>query len=91
MPLLTWRQPRLGLRSISGGGSWAGWTSVASAISEPLVAAEIAEALAVTTYTGIVRTPAFFSRLPDDDQGYLYAARQEEMSLAFNSSAVDQE
>jgi len=45
-----------------------------------LVAAEIAEALAVTTYTNIVRTPGWFTRLPDDDQGYLYAARQEEMS-----------
>ena len=45
-----------------------------------LIAAEIAEALAVTTYTHIVRTPGWFTRLPDDDQGYLYAARQEEMS-----------
>ena len=45
-----------------------------------LIAAEIAEALAVTTYTNIVRTPGWFNRLPDDDQGYLYAARQEEMS-----------
>jgi hypothetical protein len=45
-----------------------------------LIAAEIAEALAVTTYTHIVRTPDWFTRLPDDDQGYLYAARQEEMS-----------
>lgn len=45
-----------------------------------LIAAEIAEALAVTTYTNIVRTSGWFTRLPDDDQGYLYAARQEEMS-----------
>jgi len=45
-----------------------------------LIAAEIAEALAVTTNTNIVRTPGWFNRLPDDDQGYLYAARQEEMS-----------
>jgi hypothetical protein len=45
-----------------------------------LVAAEIAEALAVTTYTNIVNTPGWFTRLPDDDQGYLFAARQEEMS-----------
>lgn len=45
-----------------------------------LIAAEIAEALAVTTYTNIVRTPGWFTRIPDDDQGYLYAARQEEMS-----------
>jgi Ferritin-like domain len=45
-----------------------------------LVAAEIAEALAVTTYTGIVMNAPFFTRLPGDDQGYLKAARQEEMS-----------
>jgi hypothetical protein len=45
-----------------------------------LVAAEIAEALAVTTYTNIIDSAPFFSRLPADDQGYLVAARQEEMS-----------
>jgi hypothetical protein len=44
-----------------------------------LIAAEIAEALAVTTYTGITNS-GFFSRLADDDQGYIQAARQEEMS-----------
>ena len=45
-----------------------------------LIAAEIAEALAVTTYTHIIRTAPFFRRLASDDQGYLRAARQEEMS-----------
>ena len=45
-----------------------------------LIAAEIAEALAVTTYTHIVAQAPFFGRLPEDDQGYLKAARQEEMS-----------
>lgn len=45
-----------------------------------LIAAEIAEALAVTTYTHIINTAPFFANLPDDDQGYLKAARQEEMS-----------
>ena len=45
-----------------------------------LIAAEIAEALAVTTYTNIINLAPFFTRLPDDDQGYLEAARQEEMS-----------
>jgi hypothetical protein len=45
-----------------------------------LVAAEIAEALAVTTYTNIITVAPFFSRLADDDQGYLTAARNEEMS-----------
>jgi hypothetical protein len=43
-------------------------------------AAEIAEALAVTTYTNIIDRSPFFKRLPLDDQGYLKAARQEEMS-----------
>src|SRR5436305_15197483 len=45
-----------------------------------LGAAEIAEALAVTTYTNIINTAPFFTRLESDDQGYLKAARQEEMS-----------
>ena len=45
-----------------------------------LVAAEIAEALAVTTYTNIINRAPFFTRLAIDDQGYLQAARQEEMS-----------
>jgi hypothetical protein len=43
-------------------------------------AAQIAEALAVTTYTNIIRRAPFFKRLASDDQGYLRAARQEEMS-----------
>jgi hypothetical protein len=45
-----------------------------------LVAAEIAEALAVTTYTHIIDHAPFFKRIPDDDQGYLIGAREEEMS-----------
>ena len=45
-----------------------------------LGAAEIAEALAVTTYTNIINNAPFFKRLAKDDQGYLKAARQEEMS-----------
>jgi len=45
-----------------------------------LVAAEIAEALAVTTYTNIIDRAPFFKRIEADDQGYLRAARQEEMS-----------
>jgi hypothetical protein len=47
---------------------------------EILEAAQIAEALAVTTYTNIINTSPFFARIPDDDQGYLIAARQEEMA-----------
>src|SRR5436305_8209312 len=45
-----------------------------------LGAAQIAEALAVTTYTNIIQRAPFFRRLASDDQGYLKAARQEEMS-----------
>jgi hypothetical protein len=45
-----------------------------------LIAAEIAEALAVTTYTHIINDAPFFGNLPSNDQGYLTAARQEEMS-----------
>ncbi|HZQ54006.1 MAG TPA: ferritin-like domain-containing protein [Bryobacteraceae bacterium] len=45
-----------------------------------LIAAEIAEALAVTTYTNIINLAPFFPLLAADDQGYLQAARQEEMS-----------
>jgi hypothetical protein len=42
--------------------------------------AAIAEALAVTTYTNIINTAPFFKNLESDDQGYLQAAREEEMS-----------
>src|SRR5271154_6140024 len=56
-----------------------------------LIAAEIAEALAVTTYTHIINTAPFFTRLPSDDQGYLIAARQEEMShYLLEQSVTDQ-
>src|SRR5215469_2489891 len=48
--------------------------------TEILIAAEIAEALAVTTYTNIINTAPFFQNLESDDQGYLLAARNEEMS-----------
>ena len=47
---------------------------------EILIAAEIAEALAVTTYSHIINTAPFFGNLQSDDQGYLRAAQQEEMS-----------
>lgn len=45
-----------------------------------LIAAEIAEALAVTTYSHIISLSPFFKRIPDDDQNYIAAALQEEMS-----------
>ena len=47
---------------------------------EILIAAEIAEALAVTTYTNIINTAPLLGNLASDDQGYLMAARNEEMS-----------
>jgi hypothetical protein len=56
-----------------------------------LVAAEIAEALAVTTYSNIIDIAPFFKQIPDDDQGYLIAARQEEMShYLLEQSVTDQ-
>lgn len=45
-----------------------------------LIAAQIAEALAVTTYSNIIDSAPFFQNIPDDDQKYLIGARQEEMS-----------
>jgi hypothetical protein len=45
-----------------------------------LVAAEIAEALAVTTYSNIINSAPFFLHIPGDDQDYLKGALQEEMS-----------
>ncbi len=45
-----------------------------------LGAAQIAEALAVTTYSNIISSAPFFKNLESDDQGYLRAALQEEMS-----------
>lgn len=56
-----------------------------------LVAAEIAEALAVTTHSNIINIAPFFTRLASDDQGYLVAARQEEMShYLLEQSVTDQ-
>jgi hypothetical protein len=45
-----------------------------------LVAATIAEALAVTTYGHIIHHAPFFAHLEDDDQKYFRAAHNEEMS-----------
>jgi Ferritin-like domain len=56
-----------------------------------LVAAEIAEALAVTTYSNIINIAPFFQTIPADDQGYLVGARQEEMShYLLEQSVTDQ-
>jgi hypothetical protein len=58
---------------------------------EILIAAQIAEALAVTTYSNIINITPFFTRIPEDDQGYLVAARQEEMShYLLEQSVTDQ-
>jgi hypothetical protein len=55
-------------------------TAAANSDVDILSAAAIAEALAVATYTSIIRDSGWFTRIPDDDQGYFHAARQEEMS-----------
>jgi hypothetical protein len=56
-----------------------------------LIAAQIAEALAVTTYSNIINISPFFKTIPDDDQGYLIGARQEEMShYLLEQSVTDQ-
>src|SRR5580692_5165973 len=56
-----------------------------------LIAAQIAEAVAVTTYSNIINTAPFFARIPTDDQGYLAGALQEEMShYLLEQSATDQ-
>jgi hypothetical protein len=47
-----------------------------------LIAAQIAEALAVTTYMHIIHMAPFFNRLPSDDQGYLKAAAQEQEEMS---------
>lgn len=57
-----------------------------------LIAAEIAEALAVTTYTNIINLAPFFTRIPTDDKGYLIGAREEEMShYALEQSATGED
>jgi Ferritin-like domain len=56
-----------------------------------LIAAQVAEALAVTTYSNIINISPFFKTIPDDDQGYLIGARQEEMShYLLEQSVTDQ-
>jgi hypothetical protein len=57
-----------------------------------LVAAQIAEALAVTTYSHIIHLSPFFQNIPEDDQQYLLSARQEEMShYALEKSVTSQD
>jgi hypothetical protein len=90
------RRATFGSAAIAGATAFGGLLKAASATTvsaeaksgggltpgdrEILIAAEIAEALAVTTYTNIINTAPFFANLQSDDQGYLIAARNEEMS-----------
>ena len=55
-----------------------------------LLAAQIAEALAVTTYFTLLETAPFVGGLPPDDQNYLAAALQEEMSHFLLEKSVTQ-
>jgi Ferritin-like domain len=55
-----------------------------------LIAAQIAEALAVTTYANIIELAPFFNGLPSDDQGYLVAAMNEELSHFYLEKSVTQ-
>jgi hypothetical protein len=76
-------------RVASAQSNSSGLTSGDTAI---LIAAEIAEALAVTTYHHIIKLAPFFRRIPDDDQGYLEGALQEEMShYALEQSVTGQD
>jgi hypothetical protein len=75
----------------TGTKGFRGSSGLAAGDRNILVAAEIAEALAVTTYSNIIDGAPFFTRLPSDDQGYLVAARQEEMShYLLEQSVTDQ-
>ena len=75
--LVSLGSPTAKAMSAFGGDDWDEERSdVKKRDTDILIAAEIAEALAVTTYTHIIETAPFFGRLPSDDQGYLRAARQ---------------
>ncbi len=69
-----------GLGAVGPAAAFASKGGVTKSDLKILGAAQIAEALAVTTYTNIINTSPFFKNIPDDDQAYLEAARQEEMS-----------
>src|SRR5271169_828408 len=69
-----------GLGALAPAAAFASHSGVTKSDLKILGAAQIAEALAVTTYTNIINTAPFFKNIPTDDQGYLEAARQEEMS-----------
>jgi hypothetical protein len=91
----TSRRQFLGRSAVAGAGALAGASAFGALVPsfaaakksgvtkgdlEILGAAQIAEALAVATYSNIIDRAPFFKRLAADDQGYLKAARQEEMS-----------
>jgi Ferritin-like domain len=62
------------------GGSGSGTSSASSSESDQSIlgAAKIAEALAVTMYTGLINGP-IFATLPSNDKTYFVAAQSEEM------------
>jgi hypothetical protein len=73
--------PQLGLPAVSrASGNDDKAIHLSAEDKKIIIAAEIAEALAVTTYMNIINISPFFSGLPQDDQVYLAAALQEEMS-----------
>lgn len=64
---------------LAGCGGSSDSSSTASTLdTQILSAAKIAEALAVTLYTGIINESTFFAGLADDDKDYFRAARDEE-------------
>ncbi len=68
------------LSACGGDATRQGTMGGSSSDSEILGAAQIAEALATTTYTVIVKSAPFFQRLSSDDQAYFRAAREVEMA-----------
>jgi len=69
-----------GLGALAPAAAFASKGGVTRSDLKILGAAQIAEALAVTTYSNIIDKAPFFKNIPADDQGYLMGALQEEMS-----------
>ncbi|MFZ4507639.1 MAG: ferritin-like domain-containing protein [Fimbriimonas sp.] len=69
----------LGSQLLLGCGGSGTDTNYATALDQSILgAAKIAEALAVTMYTGIINDAPFFATLSAANQGYIRAARDEE-------------
>jgi len=85
------RASAMGLRTNESEDETPQANNLTSGDTSILIAAEIAEALAVTTYMHIIDRAPFFKRIPSDDQGYIEAALQEEMShYALEQSVTSQ-